>query len=45
MYLLNLNDRSILLQRNNKNLERFANCKNIRGFEYKYGFLLTKIKP
>ncbi len=23
----------------------FANCKNIRGFEYKYGFLSTKIKP
>jgi hypothetical protein len=35
----------ILLQRNDKNLSLFANYKYIRGFEYKYGFLLTKIKP
>lgn len=28
-----------------KMLLRFVNWKNIRGFKYKYGFLLTNIKP
>ncbi len=35
----------IILQRNDKKVVAIVNCKNIRGFDYKYGFLLTKTKP
>jgi len=43
--VLNLNDHLYYYKETIKKLERFDNSKNIRGFEYKYGFLLTKIKP
>lgn len=43
--LLNLNDQLYYYKETIKKLERFDNYKNIRGFEYKYGFLSTKIKP
>lgn len=43
--LLNLNDHLYYYKETIKKLLRFGNCKNIRGFEYKYGFLSTKIKP